>query len=254
MAKPEQDKQGGIQVIARAASILRSLAIQPKGKSLAEIAKEIDLPRSTVQRIVHALEMEGLTESVGPGGGFRIGPAVSRLVQHCQQDISDIVRPLLQQLSDDLQESVVLCHIEHQQVGVLERVVADQPLRVVFPVGCIRVPMHLTAAGKVLLAGLSPEERQQILPDNLPRNTCNSKDRATLLTELERVAKVGYAVDHEEFAEGIIGFAVRLDTYLGQFAVAVVVPSHRVDGEQRFVDALFDCKAQIERKISIKVG
>lgn len=250
MADVEQDKQGGIQVIARAAAVLRSLADKPKGLSLAEIAKTVNLPRSTVQRIVHALEVEGLTEALGPAGGFRIGPEVARLVQHCQQDISELVRPYLQQLSDNLQESVVLCNLEHQQVRVIERVVAEQPLRVVFPIGTVRIPLHVTATGKVLLAALPKSEREKLLPTELPPNTPNSKDRDSLLSELEQIARQGYAADNEEFAAGVSGFAVVVNTYLGQYALAVVVPSFRAGQQQRFVDSLLASKAQIELKMS----
>ena len=70
------DNKQGIQVIARCAAILRTLSKHPKGLSLAAIAEQVDLPRSTVQRIVNALQDEYFVELMGPGGGFRLGPAI----------------------------------------------------------------------------------------------------------------------------------------------------------------------------------
>jgi DNA-binding IclR family transcriptional regulator len=55
----EVNSRQGIQVISRAAKILRSLEGKSDGLSLSVIAKSVDLPRSTVQRIVHALASEG---------------------------------------------------------------------------------------------------------------------------------------------------------------------------------------------------
>jgi uncharacterized membrane protein len=59
----ELDRNGksiGVQVIARAADVLRALEVEPGGLSLAKIAQSVELPRSTVHRIVTALEAESL--------------------------------------------------------------------------------------------------------------------------------------------------------------------------------------------------
>ncbi|WNO62276.1 IclR family transcriptional regulator C-terminal domain-containing protein [Rheinheimera sp. MMS21-TC3] len=72
----------------------------------------------------------------------------------------------------------------------------------------------------------------------------------SLLAELTQIAEQGYAVDHEEFAAGVSGFAVIVNTYLGQYALAAVVPSFRTKDQQRLVTALQACKAQIERKLA----
>src|SRR3979490_2124908 len=63
-----EHKTSGIQVIARAAAVMRTLGDNPKGLSLAAIANIVGLPRSTVQRIITALEEEYLVESLRPQG------------------------------------------------------------------------------------------------------------------------------------------------------------------------------------------
>src|ERR1700757_5018266 len=68
----------GVQVIARAASVLRALEGSPEGLSLAQIAREVGLARSTVQRIVAALATEDFVTEAQPGRGVRIGPGLAR--------------------------------------------------------------------------------------------------------------------------------------------------------------------------------
>ena len=68
-----------MQVIARAAAILRRLATAPQGRSLAELAAEVGLPRSTVHRLIKALESEGLVAPVSASGGFRLGPGLLQI-------------------------------------------------------------------------------------------------------------------------------------------------------------------------------
>ena len=65
-ASKKSDARGGIQVIARAANILRALEGEGEGLSLGEIAARVDLPRSTVQRIVTALADEQLLIAAAP--------------------------------------------------------------------------------------------------------------------------------------------------------------------------------------------
>ncbi len=67
-AEDEQDKGGGVQVISRAATILNILGEHPEGLSLGKIAQSAQLPRSTVQRLVGALESVELIRSNGKAG------------------------------------------------------------------------------------------------------------------------------------------------------------------------------------------
>ena len=77
----DKNNKNGIQVIARAATILRLLKIHQSGLSLGQIATQVDLPRSTVQRIVSTLQAERLVISNASGGSLRLGPEVSALAQ-----------------------------------------------------------------------------------------------------------------------------------------------------------------------------
>ncbi len=69
MKDTHDDDRGGVQAIARAASVLRALGARGQGMSLSEIAAAVDLPRSTVQRLVQALQQERLVETGTPGAG-----------------------------------------------------------------------------------------------------------------------------------------------------------------------------------------
>lgn len=239
----------GIQVIARAAAIMRALSKNPQGLSLAAIAQLVDLPRSTVQRIVCALEGEYLIESLGPNGGFRLGPAFGQLINQTQTDIISLVKPYLTELFNQLQESVCLCSLSGDRTYVIDRIVAERELRVVFPIG-IQVPAYATAPGKVLLAELPTRTVKNLLPGQLPKHTPKTLDLQSLLLELEKVHKSGFASERQEHTEGICSYAARLDTYLGAYAITVAAPSSRaVSREKSFKEALLACKEKIERAI-----
>ncbi|WP_064594999.1 IclR family transcriptional regulator [Pseudomonas sp. DR 5-09] len=243
------EKAGGIQVIARAASIMRALGEHPQGLSLAAIAQLVSLPRSTVQRIINALEEEFLVEALGPSGGFKLGPALGQLINQAQTDIISLIKPYLQSLADELQESVCLASLAGDKIYVLDRIVAERELRVVFPIG-INVPATSTAAGKALLATLPVEALRALLLDPLPVFTANTLDRQALDKQLSQVQAGAVATDRDEHIEGVCSFAVPLDTYLGYFSIAIVLPSSRATSRTKVLQsALRDSKQKIERAI-----
>ena len=84
-----------VQVIARAATILRALEDETPGLSLGQIAQRVDLARSTVQRIVAALEAEKLVIAASPTGRVRLGPTILRLAASVRTDFVAMARPFL---------------------------------------------------------------------------------------------------------------------------------------------------------------
>lgn len=247
-------KTGGIQVIARAAAILRALALHPQGLSLAAIAAEVKLPRSTVQRITNALVEEMLLEHVGPAGGVRLGPALGQLLNCAETDIITLTRPHLQQLSQESQESVCLCSLSGDKVYVIDRLVAERELRVVFPIG-VHTPAYTASAGKALLAELSETDVRALLSEPLPQITPQTLTMDQLIAQLQRGRKDRVFVDHDEFIEGVGSYAVALDTYLGLYSLAVVAPTARLQRQQRLIaEKLLQCKREIERAAGHRLG
>lgn len=245
----EQGKSSGIQVIARAGQILRALGRNPQGLSLAAIAQEVGLPRSTVQRIINALFEERLVEHVGPGGGVRLGPALGQLINQSQTDIISLTRPYLQQLSTELGESVCISALADDQVYIIDRIVAERELRVVFPIG-ITVPANAAAGGKILLAEMPDSSVRELLPDPLPAPTERTLDMAGLLADLELARRNRVSTEMGEALPGIGSCSVALDTYLGLYALSVVAPTARLEREvDKVCDALLSCKHEIERAI-----
>lgn len=240
------EKTGGIQVIARAAAILRVLGGHPQGLSLGAIAQQCGLPRSTVQRIVDALAAEEFVHVSGEAGGVRLGPELGRLFFQTQYDLISVVRPLLENLCSELRESVVLSGREKDKVIVLDRIVAERTLRVVFPMGLLRAAIHSNAGGRALLANMRDEEVKTLLPSDMAA----TDKLSALLTELAEIRKTGIAiVFHEQ--EDLAEVAVATDTWFGQFAISVVAPRSRTRLDV-IGPALLRCRDAVESQFSAR--
>jgi IclR family transcriptional regulator, acetate operon repressor len=240
-----EDRTAGIQVIARAASIMRLLSEHPPGLSLSAIATEIGLARSTVQRIVQALQAEGMVELAGPQGGFQLGPTLAQLVYRQQADIVTVARPLLETLCGEIEETVALCGLAGAQVTTLDRCVAERTLRVVFPLGTIPHPAHRLAPGLAILSALPEARVTHLLAASVPPG-----DLAATQAEIARLRTTGRAMDTADFNPELSGFAVPLRSGFGVHAIAAIVPAARASGQaDRIHGAILACRDAIEDKL-----
>jgi IclR family acetate operon transcriptional repressor len=219
--------KSGIQVIARAAAILRTLEDEPRGLSLGAIAKKSGLPRSTVQRMVDALVVEGLLEVNGPGG-VCLGPVFMRLASHSHVDITQKARPYLEELSRITGETAVLIGANGAELMILHSVVSPNALRVA-PVAGNFLSMHATAGGKILLAAMRDEAVTQMLGAELASLTPKTLTLEQLLMQLGQIRRSGFATDFDEHTLGVGAIAVGLQTPQGQYAIDVVGPVWRME-------------------------
>jgi DNA-binding IclR family transcriptional regulator len=223
-----------VQAIARAARILAALEAAPGGLSLAQIAQRVGLPRSTVHRIVKALTSERFLVPVSAAGGVRLGPRLAGLASAALGELRQQIRPQLERLSQDVNETVDLAMLDRDKVIFVDQVAAPQRLQAVSAIGA-RFPAHCTANGKALLAELPPEQVEALLPAKLPRLTRNTvTSRAKLLRELQQVRAEGVAYDREEHTEGICAVGKTIaDGIGGRAAVTIPLPALRFYGRER---------------------
>jgi DNA-binding IclR family transcriptional regulator len=250
---PPPAEKSQVQVIARAASILRALEDQSAGLSLGQIAQRVNLARSTVQRIVAALEAEKLLIAASPTGRVRLGPAILRLATSVQTDFVAIARPYLVKLSHELRETVDLAAVKHDHLVFIDQVVGSQRLRTVSAVG-ETFPLHCTANGKAYLAQLSDDAIERLIGRKYEKRTPNSAATlAQLLEGLKVVRNTGVAIDREEHTVGICAAGVALRDPLGNYvAISVPVPAQRFyDRENSIAKSLLAAKRLLEETLNV---
>jgi DNA-binding IclR family transcriptional regulator len=241
MSAEAQDARGsGIQVIARAAELLRVLQAHPGGLSQAEIGERVGMARSTVSRILNALEDEGLVASRGARGPYRLGPEIARMAGTVRLSVVTDLHPFLTDLSRQLDETVDLSILDGDRADFIDQVVPPRRLRATSAVG-ESFPLYCCANGKALLAVLPPERQARALPSRLvPLTAKTVTDRAVLRDELERIRVEGIAYDREEQTEGICAVGAALQGVSDELvAVSVPVPAQRFYGrEEELAQAL----------------
>ena len=207
----EEARGTGIQVIARAAEMLRLLQAHPGGLNQAEIGERLGMARSTVSRILNALDDEGLVASRAARGRYRLGPEIARMASTARRSVVIDLHPFMEELSRELEETVDLSILDGDRATFVDQVVSPHRLRAISAVG-ESFPLHCCANGKALLANLPAEEQARALPSRLARLTANTiTTPAVLRKELDRVKAEGIAYDREEQSEGICAVGAVLD-------------------------------------------
>lgn len=224
----ETGNGSGIQVIARAAKMLRVLQSHPGGLTQAEIGERMGMARSTVSRILNALEDEGLVAGREARGPYRLGPEIVRMAGAVRLGVVTDLHPFLTELSRELDETVDLSILEWDRASFVDQVVAPRRLQAVSAVG-ESFPLYCCANGKALLACLPHVMQTQALPSRLVPLTANTITNVTALRdELDRVQAEGVAYDREEQTEGICAVGVALPAVVDELvAVSVPVPAQR---------------------------
>ena len=232
----EKKGRNGIQVIARAADILRALKADQSGMSLGQIADSVGLPRSTVQRIIGALLAERLVIANAGGGGLRLGPEVNALAQATNYNIVETCRLFLMELTQATGETADLSVMRGAGMIFLDQVPGTHRLRTVSSVGEV-FPLTTTANGMACLSHIPPQKAHGLIAAEWERRGVTGS-----LTDIESklaiIRKDRLAYDEDAHTDGIsaIGFAFT-DLVGDILAISAPMPSSRFAQKRAIVEA-----------------
>ena len=221
-----EPSRSGIQVIARAAAILRVLRDNTEGMSLGQIAEKVDLPRSTVQRIVGALQAERLVIASTAGGSIRLGPEITALSEATRYNVVEECRLHLSELSRQLGETADLSVLRGAGMIFLDQVPGTHRLRTVSAVGDV-FPLTTTANGRAALSLLPHHEARALVQAEWKRRG-HSGDWNSFATMLDTIRKTKIACDTDEHTGGISALGAAFKDRNGEIhAISVPVPTQR---------------------------
>ncbi|MDI6024631.1 IclR family transcriptional regulator [Corticibacterium sp. UT-5YL-CI-8] len=251
MDKEEAGSRSGIQVIARAAAVLRALRGATTGLSLGQIADRVRLPRSTVQRIVAALQEERLVIASSAGSGIRLGPELHSLAEAARYNVADTIRPLLQELCEKTEETVDLSVLRGSAMVFIDQFPGSHRLRAVSAVG-EAFPLTTTANGRACLA-LLPDQDIARLAKTEWAHTGESRDLGALLARIAEVREAGVAFDEDEHTKGISALGIGFTDWQGDhYAISIPVPTMRYrESRQLLLSSIEELRPRVAKLLSL---
>ena len=256
MTRPSNSRYN-ITALQRGLQLLSLVGNAAEAPTASQIARDSGLHSSTVHRFLSNLEGAGYLLRDEASHGYSLGPACISLGRAALNGLG--VRrtclPFLQELNRMTRESIHLTVRQNTMAVYVEKLEALEPLRIVSQVGAM-VQLHCSGVGKVLLAYEQEEAVREVLARlELTRHTPSTiTTMQQLEAELERVRKLGYALDLEENEPHIRCIAAPVRGEDGQIRAAFSVTGPAVRMTRQRLRELAPVVLQISQSISERLG
>ena len=247
-----------VESLARGLSILSSFSEERPTLSLTDITQLLNLNKTTAYRLLTTLESLGYLQRDYQTKRYSPSLEVLRLgfVVLGGMEVKQVATPYLQELANEVTETVNLVVLDHHEVVYIDRVGGKHMVNVNRPLGS-RLPAYCTSTGKSLLAFLPAEA----LEAALAATTWNKLTDTTLVTpealqeNLRLVRERGFADSNGEMIPELRAVAAPLRKNGGQVVatVNISVPSHRVSYE-KLISEFGSMVLNASQKISKALG
>ena len=229
MARRDDDPDF-VEAIARGLDVIKAFGAQRPTMTLADVAAATALARPTARRILRTLESLGYVRA--QEGAFSLTPRVMELGMVYVQSLGlwDVARPHMERLVCRTGESTSIAQLDGSDIVYVARVAVPKIIALRVGIGT-RFPAPQTSLGKVLLAGLAPDELDAALaqPSRSGVHPRWQPDRAELHAVLREVRAKGWALTDEQLAPGIRSVAAPLRDVAGRVIAAMNVTVHAAE-------------------------
>lgn len=218
----EQQKDVLNNSIAKAITILNCFSYDKYSLRLKEISLLTGINQATAYRMLNTLKEFNLIEQ--HNGEYSLGRGFLKYqgIVLNSMEIRRIVLPFLEELSNNLRITVNLAILDDSEVVFVARAETPYCAYGYFHIG-MRRPIYCTAVGKVLTCK-KPELATEVFKRGAHRYTMNTiTDENKFLEELEKVRLQGYAVDAEEWSNGVNCVAVPLVSFSGDILAGISI-------------------------------
>jgi DNA-binding IclR family transcriptional regulator len=231
--------------VERAARLLSAFSLDQPWLSLTELARRAELPKATAHRMAVALRACGLLTQ-GSDGRYGLGIKVLELGAIVRENLDalQLCRTAIDRIAAATSETVLLSVVDWStlQAMLVARRDSPHPLAVLSPVGMRQQIPTGGALGKAVLAGLPPDEVEDVVNElTLVATTPKAPiERRLLLRQVALARQNGYAFEQDEYVEGVSGVAVPVlfDGDRPLSGLGVVGPTSRLAGQIQSLGAL----------------
>ncbi|GAB4277033.1 MAG: IclR family transcriptional regulator [Candidatus Promineifilaceae bacterium] len=246
----------GTQSVQRAISLLKLFTDEQPEWSLPQLVTATGLNRTTLYRLLTALESETLIARDEQTECYRLGSGLIVLGGRAQRanPLRMVSKGPLAQLAADTRETVTLEQLSGQEMVIIEEILGDQLLSGGQSVGT-RWPVYATSTGRVLLAAMPPEDVAAVLPAELVAFTAATiTDRAQLLAELAVIRQQGYAVVVDELEVGYVAVGAVVRDVEGTAVAAISIGGPKTRLTPQRLPAVSQQVTACARQISYQLG
>lgn len=254
--KADAREISGAQTVQRAFSVLRLLASNvPSSMKLVEIVRHVDLNRTTVHRLLRALEQEGVVERTQNPRGYTVGPELGWLGLGAsgRMPVRTAAAPVLDMLSEAVGDAVFLTVKSGLDSICADRRIGSFPIQVLSIAVGSRRPLGVSQGGRAILAFLDPTEAAEIIERNRARFRVLNLSGGILASTIAEARRTGYLCSDGVTVRNtrVIGVPVLDVNNRPIAAISVIAPRHRIPSARipRLAALLTAAAAEISDRI-----
>ena len=247
-----------LHTVSKAGRVLGLFSMQKPEWGVSEIAKALDMPKSTTSELLATLADQGLLLRTHERS-YRLGWLLMEL-SHTLLNTTEFYPEAhqgLQTLVERWQESGSLNVFSKTQVMCIERLQVTPTVQVLLSQLGMRLPLHASASGKVLLAHQEwPEVKTLVAGLGLTPLTPNTiASRDVLMHELEQIREQGYAYDREEVILGLCTVSAPIRNMDGEVTacISILLPTKRFNEQAaNYTDIILRAASSISEQMGYR--
>jgi len=215
------DKENSLYTVPnleKGIAVLECLALHPEGMSMQKLKTRLDVPQTTIYRILNTLLRLGYLHYDEKLREYKLSSKLLTLgfASLNEHNLLEVVLPYLRELRDIVKETVCFGVLGSEKGVFIEQAQGHHTFRFVLSPGKA-FELHCSAPGKAIMAYLPVVIRDRYLSlmgfEKFNERTITSKE--TYLKELDKVLQMGYAVDNEEELTGVVCIGAPILNYKG---------------------------------------
>lgn len=249
-------KEDAMQTVERAIKVLKTFTVKDKELSLAELHRKLGISKSSLQRVLNTLVLNGLLDKDEKRKTYQLGIELYFLGQLVEKNsnLLSVSRPFMEKLRDELRESVQLSIVHQKERKCIGYLPGNYELMTITYVGQTS-PLYAGASAKVLMANLPSDEISLLLNEiELKKITEKTIDNIEdLRKELANIKKQGYAVSYGERVKGAFSLSAPIKNRFDEViaGVSITIPSVRVDNEKmgQYIESVTKTAILISEKL-----
>jgi len=199
--------------VKKAFQIINLIARQDKRLTFSDLSRELGISKSTLYGVVQTLERIGVVDRNAKTRRYTLGLALFELARtvYARIDLRDVARPIMEDLMRSTRQTVFLGIRSGDHASIVDIVESTQDLKITAHIGA-RLPLLIGATGKIFMASMADREADQLIRTvGLRRNTERSIiDPERYMEEIRKARDCGYALDDEEYLQGVRAVAASI--------------------------------------------
>jgi IclR family KDG regulon transcriptional repressor len=251
---PMEGKFKRVPALDKCFAILDLMARTKKPLGISDLSNALAYHKSTVFNMVYTLVDLGILEN-GMDGKFRFGSRLYSLGKASGggSELVSTIRPYLEEINRKTKLSVFLGILSGKRAVITDKVDSPFDIKVSSEAG-MAIPLVAGAGGKVLLSQLSDPEVDHILSESkltkfTPTSCINKKRYKNLI---KKAREEGFALDDEEYIEGVRALAVPLRLHRGNLLSAIWVVGLKSQIKDEVLPSFRSMLKEIARRIETR--